>query len=93
MKKQFIKTKIVTVAFALTVSTVSNVALLAQFGGGNGTQANPYQIANKRHLELLADSVNNDYYWSIDKYFKVMNDINDTVRTVIGNSIPFSRKF
>jgi len=30
---------LLTVAFAFTVSTVGNVALLAQFGGGNGTAA------------------------------------------------------
>ena len=85
MKKQVIKTFIVTVVFALTVS---NVALLAQFGGGNGTQANPYEIHNKTHFNLLTDSVNNsiDFFpnWSRGKYFKLMNDITDTVRTVIG---------
>ena len=74
---------IVTVAFTLTVSTVSNICF-AQFGGGNGTQASPYEIRTRQHLELLADSVNNGNNWSRNKYFKVMNDITDTVRTIIG---------
>ena len=44
-------TSIVTVAFALTVSTVGNGnALFAQFGGGNGTAGNPYQIKTRQHL-------------------------------------------
>jgi len=92
MKKIQLLTKIATVALALTVSTVGNVALLAQFGGGDGTEANPYQIRTKQHLEELADSVKNSlsnnpatrYNWSRNKYFKVMNNITDTVRTVIG---------
>jgi len=79
---------IVTVAFALTVSTVSNGnALFAQFGGGNGTQANPYQISTKQHLEALANLVNSSNNWSNGKYFKVMNDITDSVRTSIGSGI------
>jgi len=81
--KSIIKTSIVTVAFALTL-TVSNFSLLAQFSGGDGTQADPYQIKTKQHLEELADSVNNNSGWSINKYFKQMDNITDTVRTVIG---------
>jgi len=80
---------IVTVAFALTVSTVSNIALLAQFGGGDGTVNNPYEIHNKTHFNLLTDSVNNSTNtpnWSDGKYFILMNDITDTVRTIIGVS-------
>ena len=56
------------------------------FAGGNGTQNSPYQISTKAHLELLADSVNNIDNWSAGKYFIVMNDITDSVRTVIGNT-------
>jgi hypothetical protein len=41
------------------VFIISNAPLFAQFGGGDGTEANPYQIRTKAHLELLADSVNN----------------------------------
>ena len=59
------------------------------FGGGNGTEANPFEIYTKEHLEALADSVNSSApspidNWSKGKYFKLMNDINDSVRTVIG---------
>ena len=92
MKSQLFKTKIVTVAFAFTISTVSNFSLLAQFGGGQGTQADPYRIYTKQHLEELADSVaispSNDfttcYNWSRDKYFKVMNDITSPLTQAIG---------
>ncbi|MDR1761302.1 MAG: hypothetical protein LBR55_02515 [Bacteroidales bacterium] len=66
---------------------------LFPFGGGNGTAANPYQIKTKEHLKELADSVNYSSSnnistrknWSKDKYFKVMNDINDSVNSTIGN--------
>ena len=44
---------IATVAFILTVSTVSNVALLAQFGGGNGTAISPYQIKTRQIWNFL----------------------------------------
>ena len=88
MKIKFIKTSIATVAFILTVSTVSNFSLLAQFGDGNGTVSNPYQIKTKQHLELLTDSVNNGYNWSKGKYFKVMNDITNPLTKTIGLSVP-----
>jgi len=94
MKKIIItlSTKIVTVVSIFTISTVSNFSLLAQFGGGSGTQADPYQIATKQHLETLADSVENspsnnaatNYNWSKDKYFIVINDITDSVKNPIG---------
>jgi len=74
-------------AFALTVS---NIALFAQFGGGNGTVGNPYQIATRQHLEALADSVNNGNNWSRGKYFKVMNDIAGPITTVIGRYNPYN---
>jgi len=80
ISKSIIKTSIVTVAFALTVSNIS----LLSFSGGKGTQSDPYQITSKRDMELLADSVNNGNNWSYRKYFKLMNDIEDSIRTVIG---------
>ena len=73
-------------AFTFTVSNISNISLWA-FSDGSGTAADPYQIKNKADMELLADSVNNGKNWSRNKYFKVMNDITDTVRTVIGINI------
>ena len=70
----------------------------AQFGGGNGTEASPYQISTKEHLELLADSVNNSAphpadNWSKDKYFIVINNITEPVNTVIGSYAPFNIEF
>jgi len=87
MKNLLISSSIVTVAFAFTVS---NISLLA-FSGGNGTVNNPYQIANKADLKLLADSTYRyDFLsgrnWSYGKYFILMNDI-DTLNndnTIIG---------
>ena len=76
----------ILLAFAFAFTVGNGNALFAQFGGGNGTYANPYQIKTRQHLELLADSVNNGNNWSKNKYFKVMNDITDTVRTVIGRT-------
>ena len=87
MKTKFIQfSKIFTVAFTLTVSTVGNVALLAQFGGGNGTAINPYQISTITHLNALADSINDGSNWSIDKYFKLTQDITIPMTKVIGTT-------
>jgi hypothetical protein len=65
---------------------ISNVSLLSQFSGGDGTVSNPYQISNREDMEALADSVNSGNNWSKDKYFKVMNDIDDSIRTIIGSN-------
>jgi len=54
------------------------------FGGGAGTEQNPYRIYTKEHLEELADSVNSGYNWSKDMFFHLINNIVDSVRTVIG---------
>ena len=68
-----------------TLLFLISVPDLFSFSGGNGTEADPYQISTKAHLELLADSVNNGSSWSKDKYFIVMNNITDSVRTIIGD--------
>jgi hypothetical protein len=39
---------------------VSVCSLNAQFAGGAGTAANPYQISTRQHMELLAAAVNTD---------------------------------
>ena len=58
--------------------------------GVDGSASSPFQIWTKAHLEELADSVNNAQQyapaanWSTDKYFALMQDITDSVRTVIG---------
>jgi hypothetical protein len=75
MKKTFIT---LIIAFI-----ISNVTLNA-FGGGDGTAANPYQIHTREHLEALTDSMLNTNGWSKGKYFIVMNDITDPIKTPIG---------
>ena len=81
---------------------LGSVSAFAQFGGGNGTAGNPYQIKTRQHLEALSDSVDKSpsnnattgYNWSRNKYFKVMNPITDSVRTMIGlNSSSAHRAF
>lgn len=44
------------------------------FGGGNGTEANPYLISTPQHLANLAYMVNNGNTYS-GKYFKMTDDI------------------
>jgi len=73
----------------LIILTCWNITAKAQFGGGDGTETSPYEIYTKAHLEELADSVNNsDPYpadnWSKNKFFKVMNDINEPITKMIG---------
>ena len=75
------KTKLF-IAFALFALLLVG-KLNAKFSGGSGTETDPYQITSREDLEALADSVDNINYWSQGKYFKVMNDITDSVRTVI----------
>ena len=82
--KKIIKTKIVCLLFLVSVSSYSAWQ-------GAGTQADPWQITSRQCLEALADSVNNSTVpspnnWSTGKHFMLMNDIIDTVRTVIGIS-------
>ena len=53
------------------------------FGGGNGTAVSPYEIYTRQHLEELANFVSATPAWSSNKYFKLMNDITDSVRRSI----------
>jgi hypothetical protein len=85
MKKFYI---FVTVMI-LSVFGYSNVFLQAQFGGGSGTEIDPYLISTKEHLQEISDLIvafypSNYYNRSYGKYFKLMNDITDTVRTTVG---------
>jgi hypothetical protein len=61
------------------------------FSGGSGTEADPYQITSREDMEELADSVNNGNRkldnFSRNKYFILMNDITDSVRTVIADNV------
>jgi hypothetical protein len=62
----------------------SSISVYSQFGGGNGSEQNPFQIYNITHLQQLATNVNNgnNYY---GMYFILLNDIDDSLRTCIGN--------
>ena len=76
----------------LILTLVINIPTFSQFSGGDGSVSNPYRITNKADLKDLSDSVGNSplnnyttgYNWSKDKHFKVMNDIEDSVKTVVG---------
>ncbi|MDR0927119.1 MAG: hypothetical protein LBO69_05070 [Ignavibacteria bacterium] len=78
MKKVLI---LVAIIFATTLTAS------AQFSGGSGTQADPYQITSKADMEELADVVNTSSYFyngTQDKYYKLMNNITDSVQLMIG---------
>jgi len=77
----------------LFIFILSGNFLFAQFGpfgGGDGTESNPFQIYSKAHLEELQDSIimspvnTGTTNFSNGKYFILMNDITDSMRTVIG---------
>ncbi|MDR0927589.1 MAG: hypothetical protein LBO69_07480 [Ignavibacteria bacterium] len=74
----------------LIVATIFATTLTAsaQFSGGSGTQTDPYQITSKADMLTLRDSTNYGVpYWSQGKYFKLMNDITDSLNwTGIGFS-------
>ena len=83
------KTKILMIIILLSVGTVKN--LNAVSFSGSGTEQDPYLLSTEAHLSELADSVNRfPMKWNSEKYFEVMNDITDTVRTIIGS---YERKF
>ena len=64
------------------VVNFSNITLFSQFGGGSGTETDPYQIWNKNDLMKLFDST---YYSSsglIGKHFKLMTDIDNVTHPI-----------
>ncbi|MDR1583099.1 MAG: T9SS type A sorting domain-containing protein, partial [Prevotellaceae bacterium] len=73
----------IQIIFIITVVLITNT-LYAQFGGGTGSENDPYQIYTKAHLEELSDSL-----WAgnifTGKHFVLMNDINDSLRFPIGH--------
>jgi len=80
--KKIIKTKIVCLLFFASVSAYSQ-----PFGGGSGTEQDPYQLSTLAHLEELSGymlSVPVNYR---DKHYILMNDITDTLRVCMGGSI------
>ena len=93
----------IAIMFILVIVLNSNSLFAQLFGGGTGTKSSPYRIYTREHLEELSvyvaasTTVKN---WSYGKYFILMNDIRDSVRTVIGNTwknngidIPASKDF
>lgn len=68
----------------LSISIVLfSTTAFAQFGGGSGTEEDPYRIYSKEHLEELQNSlsITVDYTGT---HFSLMNDITDSLRTPIG---------
>ena len=71
------KTRIFTTILALVaIATTAQ----AQFGGGSGTETDPYIIATTDHMTALADSVNSGslYY---KRYFSLVNDLDFAGKT------------
>ena len=74
-----------TIVFLAVCFVLANQIIEAQWSGGNGSEMSPYQITTLTQLNLLADSTNNFTNWSHDKHFRLMNDITDSMRKVIGS--------
>ena len=76
---------------------LSSNIIFAQFGGGRGTEQSPYQIRTREHIEELAYFVKAGCQtfecFTHNKYFKLMNDITDSVRCVIGEGYYISTNF
>jgi hypothetical protein len=55
---------------------IANFSIVySQFGGGDGSEANPYQISTAEHLAAIATNVSIGTTYE-NKFFKLMNDIN-----------------
>jgi hypothetical protein len=82
---------ILLTAICLPLATGS--ALAQNYGGGRGTEADPYRISTRAHLEELATMVNGGTAYD-GYHFRLTADLTGTV-TVIGNSatFPFSGTF
>jgi hypothetical protein len=77
---------------SISIVLISGVAF-AQFGGGSGTNIDPYRIYTKSHMEELSDSLllGNSF---TGVHFDLMNDISDSLRTPVGkNNFPFNGSF
>lgn len=77
--------------FIVLIALCTNV--LAQFGGGSGTDIDPYRLYTKSHLEELSDSLlSGNSCTSV--HFNLMNDIADSLRIPIGKeNFPFNGNF
>ena len=63
------------------------VFAFAQFGGGSGTESDPYRIYTLEHWNEFANEFNNDesaYGDFSGIHLRLMNDITDTIRTRMG---------
>ena len=85
--------KVITITitmFLLALAFSSSRAF--SFSGGNGTESDPYQIANIDDLQELNDSVifGSGTSWSINKYFILTQDITDIVTFHIGGNRNFA---
>ena len=71
---------IVRVLAVIALSVLSLAPAQAQFGGGSGTETDPYIIATTDHMTALADSVNSGslYY---KRYFSLVNDLDFAGKT------------
>ena len=88
MKTNNLKTKTKrTFAALLLFALLAPTAVWAQFGGGSGTETNPYIISTTDHLDQLAANVNSGMEYQ-NVYFKLMDDLDYTGKTYtpIGNS-------
>ncbi|HQP04533.1 MAG TPA: T9SS type A sorting domain-containing protein [Bacteroidales bacterium] len=75
---------------SISIVLISGVAF-AQFGGGFGTEEDPYRIYTKVHLEELSDSLNllNTF---TGKHFRLMNNIEEPILN-IGSNKTFNGSF
>jgi hypothetical protein len=55
----------------------NGITAAPSFGGGDGTQSNPYLISGAQQLKKLVDDVNNEQTYS-DTYFKLTTNIHIT---------------
>jgi hypothetical protein len=63
----------------ITLTEFGNgITAASSFGGGNGTQSNPYLISDARHLKKLVDNTNNSGRPYQNTYFKLTTDIRVT---------------
>ena len=80
--------------FVLLVLFSSTISSFAQFGGGTGTETDPYQIWNKSHWDELADSYNvwlddsiintcSDTTGYLGVHFRLMSDIDEVIEKCI----------
>lgn len=69
----------------LLLCNVVTINSFAQFGGGSGTEGDPYRIYTKEHFEEFVNEYNSQNFESYGDFsgihLRLMNDITDTVKT------------